>query len=318
MMKKWMSFVAIAALFVSGCNQRSDEPADDGKTSDVEVKHFVVFSQCNNAEPYRAAQNKLIEELFAQSPDVKLVVYDGQADAAKQISQIENAMLQKPDLLIVAPLERNALSDVMGRAMAANIPTICLERDIVEPNFTTFISADNVAIGRLAGQFIVDHLTTKNGSAKGTLVELTGMKGVQGATDRHAGAFEVLDTYPEIKVVHQATANWFQTEATPRMEEALAANADIDVVYAHNDPMAYGAYLAAKDAGRVDDIAFVGVDGLPNEGAKYVADGILAATFEYPLCVDKAYELGMKMLADPSFVPEKTYILDSRAIYPSK
>lgn len=313
-MRKGIAMVVAAASMValmSGCGDRAADSANG--TKDAKPKYLVVFSQCNNAEPYRAAQNKRLEELFMQSPEVKLVIFDGQADAAKQISQVENAILQKPDLLIVAPLERNALSDVMGRAMKASIPTICLERDIVEPNYTCYISADNVAIGRLAGQFMVDYMTRKNGAAKGTLVEITGMKGVQGGTDRHNGAFEVLEKYPDIKVVHQATANWFQSEATSRMEEALSANAQIDVVYAHNDPMAYGAYLAAKEANR-GDIAFVGVDGLPHEGEQYVKDGILAATFEYPLCVDKAYEVGMQLITDKTFTPEKTYILESRAI----
>ena len=105
-------------------------------------QRLVVFSQCNNAEPYRAAQNKRFKELFASHPEIKFVIYDGQADSSKQISQIENAILQKPDLLIVAPFERNALTDVMGRAVSAGIPTICLERDIVKPNYTTYISSE--------------------------------------------------------------------------------------------------------------------------------------------------------------------------------
>jgi ribose transport system substrate-binding protein len=70
----------------------------------------------------------------------------------------------------------------------------------------------------------------------------------------------------------------------------------------------------AKEKGRQDQIAFVGVDGLPEEGEQYVKDGILAATFEYPLCAGKAVELTMQLLANPQFVPEKKYILKSRAI----
>ncbi|MCA9232133.1 MAG: substrate-binding domain-containing protein [Planctomycetales bacterium] len=305
--ERYLSTLAVAllaAVSLVGC----------GSQEQAATKRLVVFSQCNNAEPYRASQNERFQELFSKHPDIKFVISDGQADASKQISQIENAILQKPDVLIVAPLERSALSGVMGEAMAAGIPTICLERDIAEPNYTTFVSCDNVEIGRLAGQFIVDYLTKKNGAAQGVFVEISGMQGVQAAKDRHDGAFEVLQQHPEIKVAHQATGNWFQAEAMARMEEALSANAEIDVVYAHNDPMAYGAYLAAKEQGRHEEIAFVGVDGLPHEGVKYVEDGILAATFEYPLCVDKAVELTVQLLADKEFTPEKTYILESRSI----
>lgn len=276
---------------------------------------LVIFSQCNNAEPYRAAQNRRLTELLAKEPGIKLVIHDGQADAAKQIAQIETAIRQKPDLLIVAPLQRDSLTKVMGEAMKAGIPTLCLERDIIEPNYTSWIRCDNFKIGQMAGQWIVDHLTKKNGEPRGNLVEIRGMQGVEGAINRHAGAFSVLTNHPKIKVIHDATANWFQPEAMNRMTEALNANpSGIDVVYAHNDPMAYGAFLAAREKGRQKDMVFVGVDGLPNEGAKYVEDGVLGVTFEYPLCVDKAVEVGLRILREPGFKPEKTYLMESRII----
>jgi ribose transport system substrate-binding protein len=226
----------------------------------AEQKKLVIFSQCNFAEPYRAAQNKLMEELWAKEPDVEFQIFDGQADAAKQISQIENAIRQEPDLLIVAPLQRDSLTKVMGEAVKAGIPTICLERDLLEPNWTTYIRCDNRKIGQLAGQFVVDYLTKKYGEPKGNLVEMQGMKGVEGALNRHAGLWDVIGKYPDIKLVHDATANWFQPEAIDRMTEALNAVPEIDVVYAHNDPMAYGAYLAAKEKGREKEMIFIGID----------------------------------------------------------
>lgn len=293
-----------------GCGPEGGPPGPGGA-----ARRLVIFSQCNNAEPYRAAQNRRIEELLGGHPEVKLVIHDGQADAAKQIAQIENAIRQKPDLLIVAPLQRDALSRVMGEAMRAGIPTLCLERDIVEPNYTSWIRCDNFRIGQLAGQWIVDHLQRKHGTARGAMVELRGMQGVEGAIQRHAGAHSILTNHPGIRVVHDATANWFQPQAMDRMTEALNAHpSGIDVVYAHNDPMAYGAYLAAREKGRQTEMVFVGVDGLPNEGARYVAEGVLGVTFEYPLCIDKAVEVGLRILNEPGFKPEKTYLLESRVI----
>ncbi len=298
-----MLLCVLALALFSGCGQKDS-------------RSLIIFSQCNNAEPYRAAQNQLLEQLLSAEEDVKLVIMDGQADANRQISQIETAMRQKPALLIVAPLEREPLSAVMREAMKAGIPTICLERDIVEPNYTTYIRCDNRKIGRMAGQWIVDYLTEKNGNPAGNIVELQGSQGVEGAINRHGGAHEVLAEYPDIKVVHDAVANWFQPEAMDRMNEALTAHpaGSIDVVYGHNDPMAYGAYLSAKEKGREGEMKFVGVDGLSSEGVQYVNDGILSVTFEYPLCVDKAVEIGLKILRDPAFTPEATYVLESREI----
>jgi ribose transport system substrate-binding protein len=278
--------------------------------------YLVAFSQCNNAEPYRAAQNQLMTKLFAEKGDVQLVIADAQQDNSKQIAQIETFIRQKPDLLIVAPNERAPLTEVMGKAMAAGIPVICLERDITQPNYTTFISADNLAIGKMAGQFIVDSLGKKYGKPQGKIVEIRGLLGVEAEMDRYNGAHEVLRGYPGIRVVHEAVADWLQSNARERMQEILRAQPEIDVVYGHNDPMAVGAYLAAHDLGRDKQMLFIGVDGLggPAGGVKKVVDGVLAATFYYPLCVDKAVEVGEQILHDRNFHPEKQYILQPQLI----
>src|SRR5664279_4857591 len=140
----------------------------------------VAFSQANNAEPYRAAQNGLMTKLFAADTDIRLVISDGQQDNSKQVAQVETFIRQKPDLLIVAPNERAALTAVMGQAIEARIPVICLERDILRPNYTAYIHSDNVAIGRLAGKFIVEHLTKKYGKPQGQVVAMRGLMGVEG------------------------------------------------------------------------------------------------------------------------------------------
>ena len=283
-----------------------------------EKQYFVAFSQCNNAEPYRAAQNTLMTKLWAKYPDVKFVIADAGQDDNKQIAQIDTFIRQAPDLLIVAPNERAPLTAVMGRAVQAGIPVVCLERDILQPNYTTFVGADNREIGRKAGEFIVDFLTRKYGHAQGNIVQIKGLLGVEPEILRNDGAHEVLAGHPEIKIVHEAVADWIQAKAKDRMTEALRSNSKIDVVYAHNDPMAIGAYLAAKELGREKEMIFVGVDGLggPNGGIKKVIDGILAATFVYPLCVDKAVEVGNQMLRDRQFKPEKTYVLPSVMVTP--
>jgi ribose transport system substrate-binding protein len=283
-------------------------------------KQFVVaFSQANNAEPYRAAQNELMARLFAQQADVKLVISDAQQDNSKQVAQVETFIRQKPDLLIVAPNERAALTAVMGEAMEAKIPVICLERDILQPNYTTYIHSDNVAIGRMAGQFIVDHLTKKNGAPRGSVVAMRGLLGVEGEINRNKGAQEIFAKYPGIKIVADPVADWIQAKAKDRMTEVLRAQSKIDVVYGHNDPMAVGAYLAAKELGREKEMIFVGVDGLGGDagGIKKVMDGVLAATFVYPLCVDKAVEIGTRILREPGFKPEKEYVIESTLVTPA-
>ncbi len=284
----------------------------------VSGQRFVAFSQANNAEPYRAAQNALMQKLWGEHADVRLVISDAQQDNSKQVAQVETFIRQKPDLLIVAPNERAALTAVMGQAMEAKIPVICLERDILQPNYTTYVHSDNVDIGRKAGQFIVDHLTKKFGEPKGNVVAIRGLLGVEGEINRDKGAKEIFEKHRDIKIVADPVADWIQAKAKDRMTEVLRAQPKIDVVYGHNDPMAVGAYLAAKELGREGEMIFVGVDGLGGEagGIKKVLDGVLAATFVYPLCVDKAVEVGNRILHEPGFRPEKEYVIESTMVTP--
>lgn len=310
-MKYLASLLLLAAVLagLTGCKPKSAGSA---------ARYTVVFSQCNNAEPYRAAQNELMTRLWAAQLDVELVIMDAQQDSAKQIAQIETVIRTKPSLLIVAPNERAPLTDVMRRAMAAGIPTICLERDIAEPHYTTWIRADNREIGRQAGEFVVQRLTVRHGEPRGRIVELAGLKGVEGEINRREGAHEIWAKYPKVEIVTEAVANWLQSTAKDRMTEILSAVPSIDVVYARNDPMAMGAWLAAREKGREKEMIFVGIDGLPGEagGIAKVNEGMLAATFVYPLCVDRAVEIGSRLLREPGFKPEKVYTMPSRLIVP--
>ena len=306
-MKISQAVLVAVALLASACSKAPEKK-----------QYFVAFSQANNAEPYRAAQNAVMTKLFAAYPDVRLVISDAQQDNSKQVAQVETFIRQKPDLLIVAPNERAALTAVMGQAMEAHIPTICLERDILQPNYTSYVHSDNLAIGRLAGQYIADALKRKYGEVKGNIVAMRGLLGVEGEINRDKGAREIFAKYPGIKTVADPVADWIQAKAKDRMTEVLRAQPKIDVVYGHNDPMAIGAYLAAKELGREKEMIFVGVDGLggPAGGIKKVMDGVLGATFVYPLCVDKAVEIGNRMLREPGFKPEKEYTIESLLVTP--
>ena len=98
--------------------------------------------------------------------------------------------------------------------------------------------------------------------------------GRSGAKKNVAASGKYIDAIPGV-TVKEDVANWIQNEALKRMETLLQANPKIDVVYAHNDPMAIGAYWAAKNAGREHEMIFIGVDGLGGEdgGIKRVMEG---------------------------------------------
>jgi ribose transport system substrate-binding protein len=307
-MKKWLPILLCSTVLLVAVSCRRS----------YRRQLVIAFSQANSAEPYRAMQKAMMTRLLASQPDIQLVVSDAQQDNNRQIAQVETFIRERPSVLIVAPNERAALTEVMGEAMEEKIPVICLERDIVLPNYTSYVRSDNLEIGHMVGRYIVQQLTKKYGKPTGNVVALRGLLGVEGETNRSKGAKEILDQYPDIHMVAEPVANWIQAEAKDRMAEVLRVQPKIDVVYGHNDPMAVGAYLAAKEAGREKEMIFIGVDGLggPAGGIRKVMDGVLQATFIYPLCVDKAIEIATQIIRNPAYRPQKEYTLPSTMVTP--
>lgn len=167
---------------------------------------------------------------------------------------------------------------------------IVLDRRVLGDKYTCFIGADNKLIGREAGKWIVKQL-----GGKGRVVELMGLMTSTPGQDRHTGFREGIKG-SEIEIIFEADMKWLEPNARKEMESALARFDDIALVYAHNDPGAHGAWLAANAAGREKDIMFVGIDALPHEGVVYVKRGILDATFQYPTGGAEAIDVALKIL----------------------
>jgi ribose transport system substrate-binding protein len=185
----------------------------------------------------------------------------------------------------------------MGINLETLRPEPTVDRAVLGDKFTCFIGADNKKIGKAAGQWIAKKL-----GGKGNVVELKGLMTSIPGQDRHAGFREGI-AGTDIKVIFEADMKWLEPDSRKEMESALSRFDHIDLVYAHNDPGAHGAYLAAKAAGR-DGIAFVGIDALPQEGVAYVNQGILDATFRYPTGGAEAIDTALKIFKGET-VPKK-------------
>ncbi len=264
-------------------------------------KHLVGFSQCNLGEPWRVAMNAEVAARAKDFPDIEIAYADAQQDNAKQVADVENFLRQKIDLLMISPNEARPLTPIVKRVFEQGIPVVVLDRAIEGDTYTVFIGADNREIGKAAGKYIAELL-----KGKGQIVEIKGLPGSPPARDRSEGFREAIAPYPDIRVIHEPVANWLREEAMAQMESALAAHDHIDLVYAHNDPMAMGAYLAAKAKGRDKEMKFIGIDGLPglDGGRQAVADGKLSATFVYPTGGREAVDTAARIFAGEK-VPHK-------------
>ena len=244
--------------------------------------HFVIgFSQATTTEPWRLLFNRELRAEAAKYPEIDLVVRDASDQVPRQVADMEGFISSAVDAILISPKVTEALTPVVSRAFAAGIPVFVLDRDLANDRYTQYIGGDNREIGREAGRKAVA-LLGGAGQARGNIVEIWGGMASTPANDRHAGFVDIVGAEPGLKIVNEPRdGDWKQDLAYAIMAEALDAQIPVDLVYAHNDPMAYGAYLAARDVQVERDIAFLGIDGIPAEGVKWVRDGILDATFLY-------------------------------------
>ncbi len=296
----WALFVWVA-LSVVACDRTAGKGEADASKRGTEEHPWVIgVSQCNKGEPWRAQMDRDIVAAAAKHKNLKLVMKDAQNDALRQRSQVEELVAQKIDLLIISPKETAPLTQPVAEAFDKGIPVIVLDRRVAGDKFTSFIGADNQRIGKAAGAFARGLL----GEEGGKVVELKGLMTSSPGQDRHRGFRGALDGAAGVQVVFEADTQWLEDNARKEMAAALAAHDTIDLVYAHNDPAAHGAYLAAKDVGRHQNIRFIGIDALPHEGIEYVKQGILDATFAYPTGGPEAIALALAVLGGEEVAKE--------------
>lgn len=308
-------WIALTAMVLAGCggSVEAPKPAEAPGASSVAPaeagkKPVIGMSQCNLGEPWRVQMDADIRAAAAEAPALDVVFKDAQNDTLKQVAHVEEFINQGIDLLIISPKEAAPLTEPIARAYKAGIPVIVLDRAVLGDQFTMFIGADNKKIGEAAGRWINQKL-----GGQGKVVELMGLMTTIPAHDRNSGFRKGIEG-SAIEIIFEADMQWLQPNAQKEMESALARFDKIDLVYGHNDPAAYGAYLAAKAAGRENDILFVGIDGLGHEGQAYVKQGILDATFEYPTGGKEAIAFAHKILAGED-VP-RNVVVSSRVFTP--
>ena len=280
---------AITVIGFAGCGKQETSPTP-GASSTSGSQFIIGMCQCNLGEPWRVQMNADLQAAAAKHPELKLICKDAQNDTLQQRAQIEEFVSAKVNLLIVSPKEAQPLTEPVAHAIEAGIPVIVLDRRLMGDKYTCFIGADNQKIGKAAGEWIVKAL-----GGKGNVVELMGLQTSTPGQDRHSG-FMAGIAGSEIKIIFSADMKWLEPDARNEMESALARFDKIDLVYAHNDDGAHGAYLAAKAAGREKQVKFVGIDALPQEGVVYIQQGLLDATFQYPTGGAEAIDTAWKIL----------------------
>jgi inositol transport system substrate-binding protein len=259
-MKKVIFLLIAISIFSCNSSKSSDEKKIKiGATMLSMQNEFIV----NIADEMQ----KKADELGAE-----LIIVDAERSPLKQIEQVESFIAQKVDVIIMNPIEFEASSPAVTKALAAKIPIINVN-SATSATPTAFVGSNDVESARIAMKYIADKL-----GGKGNMVMIHGLMGQAAQLQREEGAKEVLKLYPGIKMLAQQTGEWDRAKSMDLMQNWIQSYGDkINAVFAHNDEMGLGAVKALQAAVLKDKVLVISVDAI-KDALQSVQKGELNAT----------------------------------------
>lgn len=293
-MKKWLVIaliVSLMATLLTGCSQPAPAaaPAEAAKAPEAsaEKKEFrVAYIARAQADSFAAWLANAVKEEAAKYDNLKLDVFDGQANDDTENGLIENAITNKYDVIIVQPNNGEAQRPYVEKAVAAGIKVITTNARISGIPGSSSVDADPYMQAKVNADLAVSQVPQ---NAK--VVVLMGPPGnFHADARRESWKKEFFEKRPDVKIVGEEIANWNKDEAMNYMETWVQANDKIDAIIAMNDNMAAGALEVVKDNPKFKGILAYGVDGTA-EAALLIQQGLMTST-----SLQSAYDLATSLM----------------------
>ena len=283
-------------LILSACK-------NDSEKSD---KINIGFSQGLGSHPWRQSMNHAMEIQASLHSEVQLSISKAEGSVKKQIQDIQKMIDSRVDIIIISPIEPNSLIPLVEKAYEQKIPVILVDRKINSSKYTTYIGADNIEIGKQAGQYIISD--SKNLKK---VIEIKGDDNSSPTIERSLGFQQTIKNNSNTELIK--TFRGLPAEAFRKTLDSLG-NQSL-YVFAFNDQLATQAWQIARNAGVENQIKFIGVDGLNTKdgGIQMVLDGKLNATLLYPTGGAEAIESAVKIYnrqSVPKRIKLSTTIID--------
>jgi ribose transport system substrate-binding protein len=287
--------------FILGCG-----PADtDGASETIGVSLLTrahVF--------YRDLEDGL--RAGAKEHGFELLINAAEWDASRQIAQLEDFITRDVDAVIVCPVDSSGIGAGVRAANRARIPVFTADIASFSGQVVSHIASDNIAGGRLAGEYLVRLL-----NARGK-VAIINQPIVTSTLDRVQGFREVLAAYPEIEIVADVDGHGLRDRALQVASDVLQAHPELDGIFAINDDSALGTLAAVEDFGR-EDVVIIGYDATPPaRDAILEGRALKADVVQYPFEIGRrtvetiaSYFSGQDV---PELVPVEVGIVDREAL----
>ncbi len=285
-MKKLLTMMMVITLVLAGCGNTAKSTAGTDSEADSPIK--VGFSISTLANPFFTTMSDAATAK-ADELGVELTVVDAQDDSAKQMTDIEDLTVQGVDVVIVNPVDSDAITTSIESLNELEIPVITVDRAANGGKVTSHIASDNVLGGKLAGEYAIELL-----GGSGKVIILEGVPGASATIERGEGFEKAIDG--KLEVLDKQVANFDRVEAMSVMEDLISANGDdINLVFAHNDEMALGAQEALRFA-NMDDVFVIGFDATDDAKTSIKAGEMDATVEQQPaLMGETAVETALKI-----------------------
>ncbi|MFE5838977.1 ABC transporter substrate-binding protein [Arthrobacter sp. NPDC056493] len=305
MFKKSLIAVAAASMLtLTACGGTAGAGSAAGGSSDGKIT--MGFAQVGAESGWRTANTKSVQD-SAKKAGVDLKFSDAQQKQENQIKAIRSYIQQKVSVIAFSPVVESGWDTVLKEAKNAKIPVILTDRAVDSSDKTlykTFLGSDFVEEGKKAGDWLVKD--SKSATDTVNIVEIQGTTGSAPANDRKEGFAEAIKADPHLKIIASQSGDFTRSGGKQVMEAFLKNNADIDVVFAHNDDEGLGAIEAIEAAGKVPgkDIKIITIDAV-KDGMTALSNGKINYIVECsPMLGDQLMDLAKKVIAGES-VPER-------------
>jgi len=293
-MKKLARILALTlslamALFLVACGNTAAPAEEEAaeETEAVETEETEATEATAGAEglkigaTYYSLQNEFTMRMdnqakkWAEANGVDYTGYDGNYDAATQLSQVETMISDGVDAIILNPQDADACAACVDAAVAANIPIVGVNTMVNSDKLTSYCGSQDVSAGEDIMQYMIDYI----GNDEFNIVVIEGPMGQSAQLQRWEGINNILADHPNIKILDYNTANWSRSEAMTLMETWITTyGEDINAVIGENDEMALGAREAIKAAGL--DIPCIGIDGITDAVTAVENGDMIASDFQ--------------------------------------
>ncbi len=282
-----LAVMSMLALAAAGTMFAAPKAKKTKKTKQAKVKMITVgYAQVGAESDWRLANTQSFKDTFTAANGYTLIFDDAQQKQENQIKAIRNFIQQDVDYIVLAPIVETGWETVLQEAKKAGIPVILSDREIKVSDsslYVAWVGGNFLQEGRDGVAWLDAYLKSVGRSNEDiNIVDLQGTIGASAQIGRTQGIEEGIRARSNWHLVAQQTGEFTQAKGQEVMESILKSTPDIDVVFAENDNMAWGAIDAIKAAGFVPgkDIIIICFDAVKETFNRIISTGEINCAVE--------------------------------------